>query len=293
MKRVYQDYSEQKNKKGELILRLQTHKGIFSESVYKYLYALINNDFSVVRNYISDEERRVLSNLDIFHQISMYNINKRALNIFKKFDSPQVSELDITTYSSKEVPRVTAEIGSSEVTLFGTNNSCIKLDNPYKFWTFSEERTVTSPIVIPLYKSIIDPQKKYAECERIKKELEHWETAKNPFTPECVPRNKKNKYVGSGRYASQWVIDKQLKIESLKRQLEEINKEIANSSPEENQIISDITCQIFDLFLEDYGLQEEDINEKQREVFEEEKETHKKYVKKMPGLTIERNITYL
>ena len=288
MKREYNVFLEQKYKKGELILTLKEYKGIFSQSIYSYLYALINNEFSVVRNYISNEDREVLSRLNIFNKISMYNINKRALDIFKKFDSEQVSELVITSYSSKEVPRVTAEIGSSEVTLFGTNNACIKLENPYNFLPSLDEKTVINPIVIPLYKSIIDSEKVYSEIERIKAQLKYLETAKNPFSTECIPKEKRHKHVGSGGYAEQWIFDKQLKIESLNRQIEELNKQMITTSQEEKQIIADITSQVFKLFLDDYGLKEEDINK-----IKESKGTHKKYVRKAPGLTIEKNINYL
>ncbi len=66
--------------KKDLLKLLETYKGVLNKTMIDYLNSLINLEFSVVRNYISETDRKVLAELNIYKQIATYNICKRIKN---------------------------------------------------------------------------------------------------------------------------------------------------------------------------------------------------------------------
>ncbi len=61
---------------------LKRYSLVFQKSIIEYLYSLLNLEFSVVRDFINEEERSILSNFEIYKEISIYNIYYKALKLF-------------------------------------------------------------------------------------------------------------------------------------------------------------------------------------------------------------------
>jgi len=67
--------------KKELIDILNNYKGIFNATTIDYLNSLIELEFSVAKNYINENDRNALSELEIYRKIAIYNIYNRAINL--------------------------------------------------------------------------------------------------------------------------------------------------------------------------------------------------------------------
>lgn len=74
------------NTREELLELLKEYRGILSNPMQEYLNSLIELEFSVIRDYIKDEDRDVLSELEVYKKVAIYNIYNRALNLFKMQD---------------------------------------------------------------------------------------------------------------------------------------------------------------------------------------------------------------
>ncbi len=84
IKRVYN--------KEDLLALLKKHKGILSNEMIDYLNSLINLEFSVVKGNISESDRRILTDLELYRKIAMYNISNRVVEVLKPYkDSIDVS----------------------------------------------------------------------------------------------------------------------------------------------------------------------------------------------------------
>ena len=68
--------------KEELTKELKSYKGDLTKELINYLNSLINLEFSVVKNHISEEERKRLSDITLYREIAAYNIERMALNVF-------------------------------------------------------------------------------------------------------------------------------------------------------------------------------------------------------------------
>ena len=77
----FEEWNKVSNKE-ELTDELDRCKNILSPSFIEYLEELINLKFSVIRPFVSDEERKILGQLSIYKNIAIYNIYTRVLNIF-------------------------------------------------------------------------------------------------------------------------------------------------------------------------------------------------------------------
>ena len=70
------------NSKEELLILLNQYEGILKKNMIEYLNSLIELEFSVIKDYISESDRKALSELEIYKKIAIYNIYNRALNLF-------------------------------------------------------------------------------------------------------------------------------------------------------------------------------------------------------------------
>ena len=116
MKIMRMNYNWNKiNTREELIELLKGYKGILADSMINYLNSLIDLEFSVIRDYISDNDRVALSELEVYKRIAMYNIYNRSLNIFKQNES----ELEISGNNDGiEGLEVYASLGKRSCKLF-------------------------------------------------------------------------------------------------------------------------------------------------------------------------------
>ena len=84
IKRVYN--------KGELLALLKQHEGVLNSEMIDYLKSLINLEFSVVKNNITDADRRILTDVELYRKIAIYNIYNRVIELLKPYkDSVEIS----------------------------------------------------------------------------------------------------------------------------------------------------------------------------------------------------------
>ena len=133
------------NSKEELIELLKGYKGILSSPIINYLNSLIELEFSVIREYINDDNRKALSELEIYKKIAIYNIYNRALNIFEQANM----KFDLSS-----------------------NNSGNE-------WLMAS--TSINERYIKLYKTLENKELREAELNRIMEELEKLYDEQNPY----------------------------------------------------------------------------------------------------------------
>lgn len=93
----------------ELLIK---HKNILSDAIYNYLVSLVELEFSVIRDYIGEDERCILSELEIYRKIAVYNILTRALKTLSNYKSEiNLSNIKIFEFISNELTSY-KEIGS-------------------------------------------------------------------------------------------------------------------------------------------------------------------------------------
>lgn len=267
----------------ELVNELNMYRGVLSDSVIQYLNSLIALKVSVVRKNenVTDVQRKILSEIDIYKNIAIYNIMARASAIFAR---------------QKESGNFVGGVESDSV-FYG-----IKLSGDYKFgpttnlfWFELSEVQKEIPDgyktmqmgKIRLYKTIWSEEKRNLEIDRIKKELTDLQSEYENSDNES--------------YRKRYVIpDSIRKYESILAELE--NRHKLNETQAK---AIEITSRIHDTFMNDYGLNSNDFEETQKErkcrltgdmfmqEYKQESEMEKVFVKKYPNLTIENYITYL
>lgn len=258
----------------ELIKELNLYNGILSDSVIQYLNSLIESKISVIRNNenISDVQRRILSEIDVYKDIAIYNIRKRAETIFR---------------AQKEYGKF---IGNRDY--YSTHLSGNEL---VLFWLYEQKKDFkdipegykTSQIgKIRLYKTIWGEEERILEIDRIKKKLSELHTEYENMNDDS--------------YMKRYILPNDIqKYESILTELENRNK----PNEEQKQAI-ELTSRIHDLFLSDYGLSSSDFEESQKErerrfgddfmqEYKKASKMEKMLVKRVPNLTIESHITYL
>jgi len=266
------------NTREELIGLLKDYKGILSDSMINYLNSLIDLEFSVIRDYISDKDRVALSELEVYKRIAMYNIYNRALNIFKQNES----ELEISGNNDGiEGLEVFASLGKRSCQLFdfdyheGPMSHSLKIPRDYKTMKIGN---------ISLYQTIENAELREAELMRVLSILDRLYDEKNPY------QSSPNKYGGP---ASQWFFEHARKIETYEEKFNQLDakKELTDEDKKEIEIKN----KFHELLLEDYGLTNKDFeNNQQFSGFGKEKtELHKTLVRRMANITIKNNIKYI
>lgn len=218
----------------ELFELLNEYKGILKDSMIDYLNSLIGLEFSVIREYISESDRKRLAELDIYKIIAIFNIYNRALKLFEK------SRVDYDIYNSDcSGLKVSTSIDDRSVDLFGFNyiereNDSIPSD--YRSMKIGD---------ISLYQTLENEQAKNVEFQRVKNKVRELEDVFKKIHP----------------YANPSVYYK------VKDDLEGYNQKLARllAKKEASNIYKqeiETTNYIRDLFLEDYGIEKEELEDK-------------------------------
>ena len=257
--------------KEELIELLKKYKGILSDSMISYLNSLIDLEFSVVREYISNNDKEALSELEVYRKIAIYNIYNRALNIFKQKES----ELIISSNNEGiEGLNIYASLGENNCKLFDFNYMEVLKPYGYKAVRIGD---------ISLFKTIESTEKREEELIRVMNELDRLYDEKNPYN------SSHNVYGGP---ASQWAFEHSKKIKDYedKFNLLDSKKELTDEDKKEIEI----TKRFNELLLEDYGLTNKDFEESNYKCFFNDKtKLQKTLVKKIPNINIKNNIKYI
>ena len=276
MKIMRMNYNWNKiNTREELIELLKGYKGILADSMINYLNSLIDLEFSVIRDYISDNDRVALSELEVYKRIAMYNIYNRALNIFKQNES----ELEISGNNDGiEGLEVYASLGEKR--------SCKLFDFDYHEGPMSLSSKIPSDYKtmkignISLFQTIDSKEQREAELMRVMSILDRLYDEKNPY------HSRPHTYGGP---APQWAYEHAQKIKAYEEKFNQLDaKDIKTKEIE-------ITKKFHELLLEDYGLTNKDFeNNQQFSGFGKEKtELQKTLVRRMPNINIENNIKYI
>lgn len=82
------------NNKEDLLNLLKVYQYELTDVQMDYLKSVINLEFSVIRDYISDSDRLALSEYEIYDIAALYNIYNRILKILKSHDEVNIFNED-------------------------------------------------------------------------------------------------------------------------------------------------------------------------------------------------------
>lgn len=261
--------------KEELLELLKKSSVILNKSIEEYLTSLIELEFSVIRDYISDEERDALKELEIYQKVAIYNIYNRAVELFR----------------SNAIPTDIADNNESLNICYPYFNMNIKLFN----FDYSKHLNLGENIPdgyesrkigsIILFKTLEDKELREKELDSIMLKLEELYDAKNPYP------NIKKKIGGPHSF---WTHEHNQKIKEYEKLFTELDSKKELTLEEEKEI--EITNEVYNLLLEDYGLSIDSFNEMKLTPmfsFNHQSKMKKTLVKKLPNLSIYTNIKYI
>ena len=286
--------------KKDLLKELEGYKGILNKTMIDYLTSLVNLEFSVVRNYISETDRTALAELDIYKQIATFNICKRISKLFAN----QKDKYKVSSDNSNGLMDVHLEVygkletGNTDVFSFFRHEDFSKLLEGY---------TSLNIGTISLYQTLENKELRKAELEELKQKLESLKSDKNLYrsherTSDWVRHGKgfsqselryleaKHRRIGGNR-----VFESDRDTRECERKIKELSERIELT--DEQKKLIELTAISHELILEEFGLKMEDFeeyNEFKFSVLNEDKPNmSRKLIKEMPNLLIEDNITYL
>lgn len=270
--RMYDNWNKVSSKE-ELLKLLNNYSGILNKGIINYLKSLINLEFSVIKDYISDTERISLSELEIYKKIAIYNIYNKAISLFSEDDKIVVSG------NNDGLERLTIykTLSEKRIKLFDFNYS--EGNNSFKERIPKGYRT-TRIGNVTLFKSIDNADKREAELTRVMNILDKLYEEENPYSYNS------NVYGGP---AANWSYNHCQKIKEYEELFKELDEKKELSEDEKKEI--EITSKYNELLLNDFGLTNNDFNTQNE--FGNRSELNKKYIKTLPNLTIVNNIKYL
>lgn len=274
MVKLCYDINDNVNTREELIELMKVYKNILNSAMVDYLNSLINLEFSAIRDYISDDERMALSELEVYKKIIIYNIYNRTLNLFNK-----------SSYSLNIFGNQQGNKGLDISINIGDEGNCVKL------FDFKYDSRDGKPIVIgnvSLFQTIENKEVVIEEIDKLIKRLRDlYNIDKTQIRRLCLLE---------GITYAQWICrykqeivecEKMLKLLRSKRELtDEENKEI------------EITRQFNTLILEDYGLNDKHFKLESDApfiAFDENAANLQKtlVLKKVPNIVVLNNIKYI
>ena len=259
--------------KEELIDLLKKHRGILTNSILDYLNSLVELEFSVARKNISTEEREILSELEIYKKIATYNIYHRALQLLEQQKQP----LDIDNNGRLEI---SVQLENRRVELFSfdyQNRISLRENIPDEYKTMKIG-------TVSLYRSLQNEDLREKEINRVLRKLESLHASHNPYP---------HRHSVVGGLDFYWERQHKERIEELEKKLTELESKKELTEVDKKEI--ELTNDIHQLLLADYGLTNEDFEERKMTKFTsaEIDRMNKTLVKKLPNLTVVDQIHYL
>ncbi len=266
--------------KKELVESLKKYRGILNNQMIDYLNSLIELDFSVIKEYIKEEDRKSLAELEIYKKIAIYNIYNRALNLFNKnnIEHNFLGNDDGFDSLSISVPLN----DHKEVKVFDFDYK----DFYSKSWSKIPDEFITMVIGnISLYQTLESKELREAELNRVINKLDKLYDASNPYP---------SSFGIAGGPNSQWNYRHAQEIAKYEDMFIKLDSKNKLNDMEQKEI--EITNQINNLFLDDYGLTNSSFVEEAsvNSFFKNEKSVLKKTLtKRQANLTIKNNIKYI
>lgn len=259
--------------KEELIDLLKKHRGILTNSILDYLNSLVELEFSVARKNISTEEREILSELELYKKIATYNIYHRALQLLEQQKQP----IDIDNNGSLIV---SMQLENRRVKLFSfdyQNRISLRENIPDEYKTMKIG-------TVSLYRSLQNEDLREKEINRVLRKLESLHASHNPYP---------HRHSVVGGLDFYWERQHKERIEELEKKLTELESKKELTEVDKKEI--ELTNDIHQLLLADYGLTNEDFEERKMTKFTsaEIDRMNKTLVKKLPNLTVVDQIHYL
>lgn len=284
IKRLDQHPSKISTKK-ELRTLLNQYKKVLQKPFFEYLEALIEVEFSVIRDEISDDERLVLSELEIYKKIATYNIYNHVLSL-NDHDNLLITD-DLENLSiCYPLPR-----GSIRLFNFDYHEY-----PPYKIKENIPEGYKSTKIGdIYLYQTINDLELCNLEKERISTKLKKLYEMKEEYDKQLSQCSLDNlsRVLGMRNIPSSYLVSENLReISEYERRLMELNQ-----SDLSNKDIIEIatTNDFYNMIIGEYGLTNDCFEEPQKSsVTSKEASIMKKtLIKRMPNLNVYHEIKYI
>lgn len=74
------EYDDLKTMK-EILIELKKYSNVISKPMYDYLLGALHLDFSILKDYIKKDDRKILSQFNIYSDIFKYNLYYRTINL--------------------------------------------------------------------------------------------------------------------------------------------------------------------------------------------------------------------
>ncbi len=262
------------NTKEELEWKLDNYKGILSEHIIEYLKSLIELDFSVLRDYISNTDRVSLSELDIYKKIAMYNIYNRTIEVINNSDI--VVNIENDDYFHKLI--INNNTFDRKINIIEYDYSKAFLDDKYADIGYRTDNIGN----ISLYLLVKNPDMIIYELDRIMKKLEELYDAKNPYAnPEGI-------YEG---LSSRWKHIHKEEIDKYEKMFIKLDNYFNSNDNLDNEIELSKYCN--DLLLKDFGLTNKDFCDEAKLFKKNNSYLYKKRIKKLPSIEVINNIKYV
>lgn len=253
--------------KEELLELLKKYRGILNASMLSYLRSLIELEFSVIKEYISKTDQKALAELEIYKEVAIYNIFKRTQNLFNN----QNGEFSLYAHNIDSIRLSVSKYLNEE-------NSHIDLFE-FKSYNGNLDNRIGD---VSLFQTLENKELKQAELNRVMNKLERLYNQRNPYA-SC-----RGLIGGPG---ADWEYDHAKEIGKYEAKFNELDgKELS----ENDKLEIELTSQIHELLLDEFGLTNESFKEKNNiSLLEEKSCLNKKLVKRMPNFTITDNIKYI
>lgn len=278
--RAYGNCNKVKTKQ-ELLELLNGYRGILTNPTLNYLNSLIELEFSVMREYISDSDRRALAELEVYKKIAIYNIYNRTQNLFNQQNGEFIiygnndghEGLSISTNLIEKNIKL-FDFDYKEVYSKGFNTN--RIPDGYKTMNIGD---------ISLYQTLESKEMREAELDRVMNILDRLWSEKNPYSSRPGV---------AGGPGPHWSYKHEQKVAEYEKRFTELDSKKELSDDDKREI--EITNQVRNMLLEDFGLTNESFEEENNKSMinsSQKSKLQKTLVKKMPNLTITDNIKYI
>ena len=269
------------NTKEELYELLKKYQGILAKPMIEYLTSLIEQEFSVVQEkYISKQDREVLSELEIYKKVAIYNIFWRANHFFMEHEMNfKLKEQD----RKENCFRAYIQLNSHRVKIFEFDyRNQMKLNH-----TIPTGYKTMNIGTISFYQTLENQELREKELEMVMSKLEGLYDQHNPYY------NIPSRFGGP---APQWAYEHACEIEKYEEKFTILDSKKELTDDEKREI--EITNQIYHAFLDDYGLTndsfiEDDYPNNFLDFDHEKTNLEKTLVKQIPNLKIVNHVKYL
>lgn len=272
-----------KNQKEELLELINKYKGILNSSMFDYLNSVIELEFSILRDYISDTDREAIAELEIYKKAAIYNIQEKTKNLFLNYF--QQTNYKHSIYDDKSLC-VSVDINGNMIDVF-----CFEFERfgKIKIEPYNDDCDDIKDMrigKISLFQLFENSERRDAELKRVKTVLKEINA---PHTPSFAdPRA-----IGSSETIEAFKRSiKKLQYQEKYRQLIEKN---GLSEDEKKEL--EIKKEIHDMLFEEFGFVQDDFidDSKSPFAFLDPAQTimSKTLVKKMPHLIIKDKIKFI